>query len=266
MTRLALPRRTALALALAGALTPLAAPADAAEVTVFAAASLKTALDEIAADWGAATGNTVTLSYAGTPQLAQQIAQGAPAHVFIAASTDWMDRLAADGLIDGQSRRDLLGNSLVLVASGPGADTAPIDRTLGLADLLGDGRLAMAMVDSVPAGIYGKEALTALGLWEAVEPKVAQAENVRAALALVTTGEAPYGIVYASDAVAALAAGEGLTVVGAFPAESHAPIVFPAALVAANPLDEAAAFLDHLSSAEARTVFKAQGFTVPTTE
>jgi molybdate transport system substrate-binding protein len=248
---------------LAAALAMLlgASPALADQVTVFAAASLKTALDAIAADWEAGTGHDVTLSYAGTSQLAQQIAQGAPADIFLAASSDWMDDLESQGLIEPASRRDLLGNSLVLIAHG---ETAPveIDPDLDLPGLLGSGKLAMAFVDSVPAGIYGREALTSLGLWESVEPQVAQAENVRAALALVSSGEAPLGIVYGSDAVAAQEAGEEVTVLGTFPAGTHSPIAYPAALVAGRDNPAAAQFLDHLSSPEARIVFEAQGFTV----
>ena len=240
----------------------LASPAQAGEVTVFAAASLKSALDEIATAWEGATGHEVTLSYAGTPQLAQQIEQGAPADLFISASTDWMDDLQGKDLIDPASRRDLLGNTLVLIAHG-NAPPEEIGPTLDLSALLGDGRLAMAFIDSVPAGIYGREALTSLGLWDAVAPQVAQAENVRAALALVASGEAPLGIVYGSDALASQAAGEDISTLGTFPPDSHSPITYPAALVAGRDNPTAAEFLDHLSSEEARNVWEVQGFTVP---
>ena len=241
------------------ALLLLASPAQAEEVTVFAAASLKTALDEIATTWEGATGHEVTLSYAGTPQLAQQIEQGAPADLFISASTDWMDDLRSKDLIDPSSRRDLLGNTLVLVAHG---EASPIEIGPDLSALLGDGRLAMAFIDSVPAGIYGREALTSLGLWDTVAPQVAQAENVRAALALVASGEAPVGIVYGSDALASQAAGEDVSTLGTFPPDSHSPITYPAALVAGRDNPAAAQFLDHLSSDEARSVWEVQGFTV----
>jgi molybdate transport system substrate-binding protein len=247
-------RRLAPVLALVLAVPGL--PAAAADITVFAAASLKTALDRIAADWSAATGNTVTASYAGTPQLARQIQQGAPADVFISAAQDWMDRLEADGLVAAGTRRDLLGNRLVLVAHDAAAAPVAITPDLNLPELLGDGKLAMAMVDSVPAGQYGKAALTTLGLWSAVEPAVVQSDNVRAALALVALGEAPYGIVYASDAVAE----PRVTVIGTFPADSHAAIAYPAALVAGAAKAEAVAFLDHLSSDAATVVFREQGF------
>jgi molybdate transport system substrate-binding protein len=244
------------------ALLLLASPSQAEEVTVFAAASLKTALDEIATAWEGTTGHEVTLSYAGTPQLAQQIEQGAPADLFISASTDWMDDLQAKDLIDPASRRDLLGNTLVLVAHGE-ASPVEIDPDLDLSALLGDGRLAMAFIDSVPAGIYGREALTSLGLWDAVAPQVAQAENVRAALALVASGEAPLGIVYDSDALASQAAGEDVSTLGTFPADSHSPITYPAALVAGRHNPAAAQLLNHLASEEARAVWEVQGFTVP---
>ncbi len=235
---------------------PLTARAE--DVTVFAAASLKTALDEIAADWQTQTGNTVVISYAGSSQLAQQIQQGAPADIFISAAVDWMDTLQDAEDIVPDSRHDLLGNSLILVASDPDAAPTEISSSLDLAGMLGDGKLAMALVDSVPAGIYGKEALTSLGLWDQVEPNVAQAENVRAALALVATGEAPLGIVYTTDAVAE----PGVSVVGTFPENSHAPIIYPAALVAESTVAAAPEFLDYLSSDDADAVFEAQGFTV----
>lgn len=237
----------------------MAAPAAAERIDVSAAASLKTALDAVAADWEARTGDEVRIAYAGSPQLARQIGQGAPADIFISAAPEWMDTLQQRGLIDPESRHDLLGNSLVLIAAG--RDAAPVDLGPGLdlAGLLGDERLAMALVDSVPAGVYGKAALTTLGQWDAVAPKVAQAENVRAALALVATGEAPLGIVYATDAHAQ----PGVTVVATFPDDSHPPITYPAALTAAAAgKPQARAFLDALHGPEARAVFAAQGFTV----
>jgi molybdate transport system substrate-binding protein len=203
----------------------LAAPARAEPVLVFAAASLKEALDAVAADWQADTGNNVTVSYAGSSTLAKQIEAGAPAELFLSANPDWVDAVEADGLV--AERRDLLTNSLVLIAHAP---AAPVEITpaLDLAGLLGSDHLAMALVDSVPAGEYGKAALTHLGLWASVAPKVAQADNVRAALALVGTGAAPYGITYATDA----AVDPRVTVVGTFPAGSHPPIIYPAALLA----------------------------------
>lgn len=257
-SRLSLAAARRSLLALAAGLLVLAAPAlaGAETVTVFAAASLKTALDQVAADWKADTGNTAVISYAGSSQLAKQIEEGAPADVFLSADEDWMNALGKAGLIQPASRHDLLGNELVLVAR---KGTAPVAIAKGfdLAGLLGRNRLAMALVDSVPAGKYGKAALTSLGVWAAVEPKVAQSDNVRAALALVATGEAPYGIVYATDA----AAEPKVAVVGTFPQDSHPPIIYPAALTkGAKPA--AADFLAYLSGPKAAAAFRAQGFTV----
>ena len=246
------------ALALAALL--LASPAMADEITVFAAASLKNALDAIATNWTSETGETVAISYGGSPTLAKQIIEGAPADLYFSASPQWMDELAKADLIQTETRRDLLGNSLVLIAAGVHAPVT-IAPGFDLAGLLGDGKLSMALVDSVPAGQYGKEALENLGVWASVEASVAQSENVRAALALVATGEAPYGIVYTSDAIADDAAGNKVTVIATFPADSHTPITYPAALIAtAKP--EAQAFLDALSSAMATAIFEGQGFTV----
>lgn len=234
----------------------LATPGLADEVVVFAAASLKTALDEVAADFQSATGNTVTISYAGSNALAKQIIEGAPADIFVSAAVNWMDEVGKAGLV--VDRKDLLGNSLVLVAHGTGAAKVEIGPGFDLKGLLGDRKLAMGMVDSVPAGQYGKEALERLGVWASVEASVAQSENVRAALALVVSGEAPYGIVYASDAVSE----PGVTVVGTFPEESHKPITYPAALLtgAADAADKA--FFEALSDEAADAKFAARGFAV----
>lgn len=244
----------------AALLLPSVAAAE--EITIFAASSLKNALDAIGAQWQAETGTTVVLAYGGSPTLAKQIIEGAPADIFISASTAWMNTLADAALIQPGTRRDLLGNSLVLIAAGAYAPSADITPGFDLAALLGDGKLSMALVDSVPAGQYGKEALQSLGIWTSVEASVAQSENVRAALALVATGEAPYGIVYASDAIADDDAGKRVSVIATFPASSHKPIVYPAAIVATSAKPEAAAFLDALSSEAAIEVFQGQGFTV----
>jgi molybdate transport system substrate-binding protein len=261
MTRSALPRRilTIAAVSISLFASP---PAKAEEITIFAAASLKTALDDIAADWQASTGNTAVISYGGSSALAKQIQQGAPADLFLSAAVNWMDTLEGDGLIKPETRKNLLGNTLVLVAHGSDAPALTIGQKLDLAGLLGDGKLSMAMVDSVPAGQYGKEALTSLGLWDDVEGSVAESENVRAALALVQTGEAPFGIVYGSDAIADSDADGRVTVVGTFPANSHAPIIYPVAQIASSMKPEAAEFLDWLSSDAARGIFESQGFTV----
>lgn len=237
----------------------LAPPAAAAErIVVFAAASLSTALAEIEARFEARTGHEVVLALAGSSVLARQIQQGAPADVFVSANAGWMDTLEADGLLEAGTRVDLLGNALALVAHGREARPVTIGPDLDLAGLLGEGRLAMALVDAVPAGIYGKAALEHLGLWEAVAPRVAQVDNVRAALALVATGEAPYGIVYATDA----AAEADVTAIGTFPHGSHPPIVYPAADVAGRDVPAEADFLAYLRGPEAREVFERQGFLV----
>jgi molybdate transport system substrate-binding protein len=240
---------------LAGLLA-LAAPVQAEDITVFAAASLKGPLDAVAEQWKAATGNTATISYGGSSALAKQITEAAPADVFLSASESWMDKLSAAKLIQDATRHDFLGNTLVLIAADPKAAPVVLDDKTDLNGLLAGGKLAMALVDSVPAGQYGKEALTSLGLWTAVEPNVAQAEDVKATLKLVTSGEAPYGIVYGTDAL-----GAKLTPVATFPETSHKPITYPgAALTAAKP--EALAFLDYLKTPEAAKVFAAAGFAV----
>ena len=232
--------------------------ARAERITVFAAASLTNALTEIEGAFEAATGHDLVVSLAGSSALARQIEQGAPADIFISASADWMDRLEGVGLIAGDTRGDLLGNSLVLVAFGPEADPVEIGPDLDLAGLLGDGRLAMALVDAVPAGIYGKAALETLGLWDSVAAQVAQADNVRAALAFVASGEAPYGIVYATDATAE----DRVSIAGRFPAASHPPIRYPAAVLARSDSALARNFLAFLRGPEARAAFARQGFTV----
>ena len=244
-------------LAVAATCLGLAATAEA-QITVFAAASLKNALDEIAPAYETETGENLAVSLAGSSALARQIGLGAPADVFISANTDWMDRLAEDGAIRPETRVELLSNRLVLVAHRP-AEAVVIGPALDLAGLLDGGHLAMALVDAVPAGIYGKAALTSLGLWDSVAPMVAQTDNVRAALALVASGEAPLGIVYASDAVA----DPGVTVLGTFPADSHPEILYPAALTT-RAAPEAAGFLDFLQGPVARAAFERQGFTVLT--
>ncbi len=251
--------RFAVALALAAG--PVAAHAQDAKqpVDVFAAASLKNALDAIAKDWTKETGVEVKASYAASSALAKQLEQAAPADLFISADVPWMDYVAQKNLIVPDSRLDLLGNSLVLVA-GPGWSKGEVELKQGvdLAGMLGDGRLAMGEPSSVPAGKYGKAALEKLGVWDAVQPKVAGAESVRAALALVSRGEAPLGIVYKTDA----AADPNVKIVGTFPADSHPAIIYPAAKLAASASPNADAFLKHLSSSSARKAFEAQGFTV----
>lgn len=236
-----------------------ATPVAADEVLVFAAASLKEAMDEIAAGFEETTGHTAVVSLAGSSALARQISQGAPADVFISANPDWMDWLEEAGWIRSDTRSDLVANRLVLVAQGGQPGPVEIGPDFDVPARLGDGWLAMALTDAVPAGIYGKAALEWLGLWEALRPQVAQAENVRAALALVALGEARLGIVYASDALAEPKVG----VVGVFPAASHPPIVYPVALTRDAGEPVAAEFLDYLNTPAARASFEKHGFLEP---
>jgi molybdate transport system substrate-binding protein len=231
--------------------------ADAANPLVFAAASLKNALDDAAALYRQKSGKDVTLNYAGSATLANQIEQAAPADIFFSANIDWMDYLEERGLIDEGSRATLLANAIVLVAPSDSDATIEIGPNMPLAEILGsDGHLAMANVDSVPAGLYGKAALEHLGIWDAVAGRVVQADNVRSALAFVASGEAPLGIVYATDA----AAEPAVRVLGEFPADSHPPIRYPVALTAASQSPDAAAFLDFLKSDAARPAFETEGF------
>lgn len=244
----------------AGALAWLALlaalPARAGDVTVFAAASLKTALDAVAAGFADASGNRLRVSYAGSSALARQIQQGAPAQLFLSANPDWMDVLAADGLLAADSRADLLTNRLVLIAAADSPVSVDLHNSADLAAALGDGRLAMALVRAVPAGIYGKAALQSLGLWDAVADRVAQADNVRAALRLVAVGETPLGIVYATDA----AADPRVRVVARFPESSHPPIRYPVAVLSDGDGADARAALAYLTGAGARAVFADHGF------
>ena len=233
-------------------------PNKAEPVLVFAAASLKNALDAIKKQWEADSGNRANVSLAASSTLAKQIEQAAPADIFISADLAWMEYLAARGLIRPGSLTNLLSNRIVLIA--PKGQASPIDVTKGLdlATRVGAGRLAMANVQAVPAGRYGKAALQKLGAWDAVAGKVAQADNVRAALLLVSRGEAPLGIVYQTDA----AADPNVAIVGTFPEDSHPPIVYPIALVASSRNPNAAVFLDYIKSARAKPLFEVQGFSV----
>lgn len=236
-----------------------ATPAVAAEkVTVFAAASLKNALDGANAAWASEGGGQAIASYAASSALAKQIESGAPADIFISADLDWMDYVAKKDLIKADTRSNLLGNRIVLVAAKDQAKPVEIAMGFNLAALLGDGKLAMGEVKSVPAGKYGKAALESLGVWPSVETKVAGAESVRAALALVSRGEAPYGIVYQTD----VTADPGVAVVGTFPAGSHPPIIYPVAVLAESKNPAAAAYLAFLKSEKAAHFFTDQGFTI----
>ena len=238
--------------------TVLPAIAQDQPVIVFAAASLKNALDAINADWQKATTKRAIVSYAASPALAKQIEAGAPADVFISADLDWMDYVAQKNLIKPETRTNLLGNRIVLIAPKTGTTKIKIAPNFALAAALGDGRMSMANTDSVPAGKYGKAALQALGVWDSVANKIAQAENVRAALLLVSRGEAPLGIVYQTDA----ASDPNVTIVDRFPENTHPPIVYPIALTATSKNEAAAAYLAYLKSSAAKAQFEKQGFTV----
>jgi molybdate transport system substrate-binding protein len=259
MFRTVCSRRKLLGLAATAvlALPALVSPAYAAEPVVFAAASLKNALDEAAAAFKEKSGVAVTVNYAASSALAKQIEEAAPADIFFSADLAWMDYLDERNLIRKDSRVTLLGNSIVLVAPKDSGAALTIEKEMKLADVLGaDGKLAMANVDSVPAGKYGKAALENLGVWDSVADKVVQADNVRAALAFVASGEAPLGVVYATDA----AAEPAVQVIGTFPADSHPAILYPVALTASSTNPDATAFLDFLKSDGARPAFEKQGF------
>jgi molybdate transport system substrate-binding protein len=249
----------AIAFALAATLPPSSAGAESESVVVFAAASLKNALDEIATGWTAKSGVTVKTSYAASSALAKQIEEGAPADLFISADLDWMDYVEKKNLLKAGTRGNLLGNSIVLVAPKDWTKgDVKIEPNFPLANLLGDGRLAMAAIASVPAGKYGKASLEKLGVWNSVASKVAETENVRAALALVARGEAPLGIVYRTDA----AAEPGVKIVGTFPDDSHPPIVYPAATLTSSKNAKAEDFLRYLAGPEAKAIFERNGFKV----
>jgi molybdate transport system substrate-binding protein len=246
----------ALALLLTGLAPPPAARAD--QVLVFAAASLRNALDDASAEFQRRSGDTVTISYGASSALAKQIENGAPADLFISADLDWMNYLQGKNLVKSATRANLLGNRLVLVAPADGAKAVDIKPGFPLAALLGDGRLAMADPAAVPAGKYGKAALEKLGVWDKVADRIAPAEDVRGALRFVALKETPLGIVYETDA----AAEPKVKIVGNFPPESYPPIIYPAALTAGTSNPAAQKLLDFLRSAAARPFFEKQGFTV----
>jgi molybdate transport system substrate-binding protein len=245
--------------ALLAALAFAAGTAGAANVTVFAAASLKEAMDAQARAFEAQTGDKVVVAYAGSNALARQIEAGAPADLFISADLEWMDYVDQRKLLVPGTRADLLRNALVLVAPAASRVMLKIAPGFALAPALGDGRLALANPDSVPAGKYARSALESLGAWTSVEKRVARAENVRAALAFVAKGEAPLGIVYETDA----RADPAVRIVDAFPASSHPPIVYPAALVASGKSTSAKALLDFLRSPQAAQTWRKFGFATP---
>lgn len=248
----------AFAAAVAIAAAPHAALAQQKSITVFAAASMKNALDDVDAAFSKPSGIKVVASYEASSALMKQIEQGAPADVFLSADLKWMDYGAEHSLIKTDSRFNLLGNRLVLIAP---KDSKVGNVTIGpgfnLAALAGDGRIVTGDVQAVPVGIYAKAALEKLGIWTAVEPKIAMAQNVRAALVLVARGEAPLGIVYETDAKI----DPGVKVVGVFPEDSHPPIIYPVAATT-NARPDAATYLAFLRTQAAKTIFEHYGFTV----
>jgi molybdate transport system substrate-binding protein len=238
-------------------LLPLSARAQ--ELTVFAAASLTDAMKDIAGLWTQAGHPALRLSFGSSSTLARQIEQGAPVNLFASADQKWMDYLADKRLIAPDTRKDLLGNDLVLVVSADKPQHVTIGPRFDMLALLGpDGRLATGDPAHVPVGIYAEQALRKLGLWDGVSPKLARTDDVRAALLLVERGEAPAGIVYATDA----AASKGVMIAGVFPANSHDPVVYPFAVVKVGDTPDARALMSFLAGPQARAVFVQRGFKV----
>jgi molybdate transport system substrate-binding protein len=247
----------AVAMVIAVGCSAVCPPAGQAQtLTVLAAASLKNALDEVAAQYQKRSGEKAAISYAASSALAKQAESGAPADIFISADLDWMDYLEKRNLLKAGSRTNLLRNEIVLIASADSKAAIAIGPRFPLAALLGGGRLAMGDPDHVPAGKYGKAALEALDVWSSVSSKIARGENVRAALNFVARGEAPLGIVYRTDA----AADKNVRIVGAFPANTHPPIVYPAALLSEGKSPTAERFFLFMKSQEAAGIFRKHGF------
>ena len=258
-----LKRRAILGMAMAAAIGLVSgsgpAKAQPRDLVIFAAASLKNALDDATAAWVKETGKPAPkISYAASSALAKQLEAGAPADLFLSADLDWMDYAAGKGLIRPDTRVTLLANRIALIAPSDSTATIAMGPGFDLAVALGPGRLALANVESVPAGKYGKAALEKLGAWDKVKDKVAQADNVRAALLLVSRGEAPLGIVYTTDA----AADPKVKILATFPLDSHPPILYPVAVTRDSTHPDAVAFLTYLRGAGPRAAFEKQGFTV----
>jgi molybdate transport system substrate-binding protein len=228
------------------------------DLLVFGAASLKNALDDANAQYQRDTGRKVVVSYGASSALAKQIENGAPADIFISADLDWMDYVAEHKLVKPESRFNLLGNKLVLVAPADSRINLTIAPNFPLAQALGNDRLAMADPAAVPAGKYGKAALEALGVWSSVSRKIAPAQDVRITLLLVARGEAPLGIVYQTDA----AADKGVKIIGAFPESTHPPIIYPIAVTTASTHPAASVYIGFLKSPSAKPAFEKQGFVV----
>lgn len=255
------PGRRAVFALLAALALVCARPASAQEarpVLVFAAASLQTALNAIATEWQKETGKRATFSYAASSALARQMEQGAPADLFASADLEWMDWVQQRNLIRPATRQTLLANTLVLIAPATTTTDLKIAPNFPLAAAIGDSRLATGDPRAVPVGRYAQAALTALGVWNDVQPRIAGADNVRAALALVARGEARFGIVYATDAKTE----PRVKVVDTFPAGSHPPVLYPFALTASSAHPDASAFMTYLRSPAAIRIFEAEGFSI----
>jgi len=236
----------------------VAAHAQGRDLLVFGAASLKSALDNANAQYQRGAGHKIVVSYGASSALAKQIENGAPADIFISADLDWMDYVAEHKLIKPETRFNLLGNKLVLIAPADSSINLTVAPNFPLAHALGNDRLAMADPAAVPAGKYGKAALEALGVWSSVSSKIAPTQDVRATLLLVSRGEAALGIVYQTDA----AADKGVKIVGAFPESTHPPIIYPIAVTTASTNPGAAAYIGFLKSPAAKPAFEKQGFVV----
>jgi molybdate transport system substrate-binding protein len=252
-------RTTKILLACWLALATLFSPAMAGEKAplVLAAASMQESLNAVADAWARKGRARPVLSFAASSALARQIEAGARADLFISADEDWMNAVQSQGLIRADTRKSFLSNRLVLIAPAGSRSKTAIVKGFPLARMLGDNRLAMADPDAVPAGKYGKAALESLGVWDAVEPKLARAENVRAALALVERRAAPLGIVYATDARAS----KKVKVIGVFPPASHPPITYPVAVLKSASSPDAEGFRSFLLSRQGRAIFATYGFT-----
>lgn len=227
-------------------------------IVVFAAASLKNALDDINDEWAKKTGKEVVVSYASSSALAKQIEAGAPADIFISADLDWMEYVRKTDSLRPETITNLLGNELVLAASNDNQENYKIDKSLNLPALLGNERLAVGNVSSVPAGKYAKESLENLGLWNGVKDKLAEADNVRAALLLVARGETPFAIVYKTD----VASDSSVRAVGTFPQASYLQIIYPAAISKQSSNPDTNDYFDYLKNGKADVYFTQQGFTI----
>ncbi len=237
-----------------GAITPAGGMAQ--DLTVFAASSLGTAMEDVAEAWAAETGGDLTVSLAGSSALARQVQAGAPVDVVFLANADWMDALEVSSHIDSSARVDLLSNRLVVIGGWHERDAIDLTDPAALSARLGRQRLALALVEAVPAGIYARAALENLGLWDSVEDRVIQVDNVRVALAFVASRAAAFGIVYATDAEVE----PRVAIVAEVPTTAHPPIIYPVAPVVGGDADGAERFVSFLQSPVARAIFAGHGF------